>query len=116
MGFDTNLQRAYDAGKLGWKYDALACGAAGTIPYLDCSPNGDPNSDPALQQLLSLLDGNFWFVFNLTAPPVLLSNAEIENRKIFNTHTYGHSNAGHEFTSVLTDAERKAIIEYLKTL
>ena len=29
---------------------------------------------------------------------------------------YGHGNQGHEFNSVLTDNERKAIIEYLKTL
>jgi hypothetical protein len=29
---------------------------------------------------------------------------------------FGQGNGGHTFNSVLTDAERKAIIEYLKTL
>ncbi len=29
---------------------------------------------------------------------------------------YGQSNVGHDFTAVLTDAERRAVIEYLKTL
>jgi len=29
---------------------------------------------------------------------------------------YSQGNAGHEFTSVLTDQERAALIEYLKTL
>jgi hypothetical protein len=29
---------------------------------------------------------------------------------------HSQSNTGHEFTDVLTDAERAALIEYLKTL
>jgi hypothetical protein len=29
---------------------------------------------------------------------------------------YGQDNAGHEFNAVLTDHERLAIIEYVKTL
>lgn len=29
---------------------------------------------------------------------------------------YSQSNSGHEFTDVLADTERAAIIEYLKTL
>jgi hypothetical protein len=29
---------------------------------------------------------------------------------------HGQGNGGHAFTSVLTDAERQALIEYLKTL
>ena len=36
--------------------------------------------------------------------------------KIYNTRMYSQSNTGHEFTNVLTDAERTALIEYLKTL
>ena len=28
----------------------------------------------------------------------------------------GHSNCGHEFGTSLTDAEKKALLEYLKTL
>jgi hypothetical protein len=32
-----------------------------------------------------------------------------------NTRMHSQSNTGHEFTDVLTDAERAALIEYLKT-
>ena len=40
----------------------------------------------------------------------------IEDRKIFNTNLYSKQNTGHEWTKALTDAERRALIEYLKTL
>ncbi len=40
----------------------------------------------------------------------------IERRKIYDTTQPGRSNAGHSYGDVLTDAERKAVIEYLKTL
>jgi mono/diheme cytochrome c family protein len=46
----------------------------------------------------------------------ILTTKQIEDRKIYNTNYYSQSNAGHEFTSVLTDQERRALIEYLKTL
>ena len=45
-----------------------------------------------------------------------LSDQQIENRKVYNTHLYSQGNQGHAFTAVLTDAERRALIEYLKTL
>jgi mono/diheme cytochrome c family protein len=38
------------------------------------------------------------------------------NRQTYNTTLRGYSNAGHYFGDHLTDAERKAVIEYLKTL
>ena len=41
---------------------------------------------------------------------------QIENRKIYNTQLYGQGNGGHDFTAVLTDLERRALIEYMKTL
>ena len=37
-------------------------------------------------------------------------------KKIYNTTLKGYSNAGHYFGDHLTDHERKAVIEYLKTL
>jgi hypothetical protein len=55
-----------------------------------------------------------WFSWNLDAAPI--TSDELEARKIYNTHEYSQGNRGHEFTQVLTDAERKALIEYLKTL
>ncbi|HCS26795.1 MAG TPA: hypothetical protein DIW43_05050 [Spongiibacteraceae bacterium] len=40
----------------------------------------------------------------------------IDKRLVYDTRILGNDDAGHEFSDVLTDAERKAIIEYLKTL
>ncbi len=37
-------------------------------------------------------------------------------KKLYNTTLKGYSNAGHYFGDVLTETERKAVIEYLKTL
>ena len=110
---DTNFARAYDRERLGWKYDALACGDEGTTPYLDCNPSNHPD-DPNLSLLLNLLSGSnpyTWYVgFGATR------NEQLEDRKIYNTAMYGQGNQGHDFTAVLTDQERRALIEYLKTL
>ncbi len=114
MGYDTSLARAYDSDKMGWKYEALSCGAPGVVPYLDCNPN-DPAVDPLVQQILSGLYAHGGLLFNLSGLPIL-SDAQIEQRKIYNTHMYSQGNQGHEFTAVLTDQERRALIEYLKTL
>jgi endo-cleaving rubber dioxygenase len=40
----------------------------------------------------------------------------MEDRKNFNTRMFAQANEGREFNAMLTDAERLAIIEYLKTL
>jgi hypothetical protein len=111
MGYDTDLRRAYDTQKLGWNYEALACGT-GTLPYLECDP-ADPQADPLLP--LSLLYRNLLLGWNLSGPPIL-TQQQIEDRKIYNTHMFSQGNQGHAFTQVLTDPERKALIEYLKTL
>lgn len=111
MGYDTDFVRAYDVRKLGWKYDALACGDAGTTPYLDCSAGA---ADPRFNDLLSMLYGNNPFAWYLGVTP--LTDEQLEQRKIYNTHMYSHGNGGHEFTVGLTDPERRAIVEYLKTL
>jgi cytochrome c2 len=42
--------------------------------------------------------------------------AGIERRKVYDTSHTGHSNAGHTFGDALTEDERMAVIEYLKTL
>ncbi len=118
MGFDTNLQRAFDRQKVGWYYDEIECQVESwynwnVVPYLNCNPDND--EDPLVQQMLSVLYGNLIAVWNILYPPTL-TREQMENRKIYNTHMYGQGNEGHEFTSVLTDHERLAIIEYLKTL
>jgi hypothetical protein len=48
-----------------------------------------------------------WQFQTLTAPG---------NKYIYNTTLPGYGNYGHVFGDYLTDAERKAVIEYLKTL
>ncbi|MDZ4297562.1 MAG: hypothetical protein U0998_11505 [Moraxellaceae bacterium] len=110
MGFDSSLDRGYDRNKVGWNYEPLNCGN-GTIPYLDCSPSGGVT----VQTALSLIWANGGLAWNLLNPP-LLSDRQLEDRKIYNTTMYSQSNKGHEFTSVLTDQERLALIEYMKTL
>ncbi|MDR3414543.1 MAG: hypothetical protein P4L83_00020, partial [Nevskia sp.] len=105
---------AYDTQHLGWDYDTLTCGMTGVTPYVDCNP-ADPNADPLLQKLLSGVFNDVALLWNIVNLPIL-SNQQIEDRKIYNTHMFSQGNQGHQFTSVLTDAERKALIEYLKTL
>lgn len=116
MGFDTHLQRAYDFDKLGWKYEELACGDGGTQPVLACDPL-NPTAPSPVQQLLSALYTDIALIWNLPRPEGLsMTQDDIENRKIFNANMYSQGNQGHAFTAVLTDAERRAILEYLKTL
>lgn len=119
MGYDTDLSRAYDSSKLGWKYDTIQCKYRtwwnpSVSPYINCVP-GDDEATPVAQEILSYLYSNLIVVWNLFFPPTI-TNAQIEDRKIYNTHMFGQGNEGHTFNSVLTDDERKAIIEYLKTL
>ena len=40
----------------------------------------------------------------------------IERRKVYDTTRSGHGNGGHTYGDKLSDAERMAVIEYLKTL
>lgn len=113
MGFDTDLVRAYDAQRLGWKYDALPCGT-GSVPYLECDP-ADEQANPILQMPFELFYANLLAGWNITNPPIL-TNADVEQRKIYNTRMFSQNNGGHAFAAVLTDAERRALVEYLKTL
>ncbi len=114
MGFDRNFARGYDRQKLGWIYEEVSCGAGGALPLLECDPLNSAE-EPLFQQILSLLSDNNGLAWNLqNLPP--LTDAQVEQRKIYNTTHYSQGNEGHEFTDVLTDTERRAIIEYLKTL
>ena len=56
-----------------------------------------------------------WKVTELAAPPGP-DVPPIERRKVYDTTQSGRSNAGHTYGDELTDAERRAVIEYLKTL
>lgn len=116
MGFDTDLDRAFDQDKLGWHYNEVACENRSPMlfPGITCSKN-DKFAEPWLLKILKVIFGNVLATWNLIFPPTI-TNEQIENRKIYNTHLYSQGNEGHEFTGVLTDEERYAIIEYLKTL
>jgi len=115
MGFDTDLERAFDHEKVGWKYEALSCTAEdGLNPGLNCNPE-EPTQPTLTQELLDALYANVIGAWNILYPPIV-SDEQVENRKIYNTREFGAGNEGHTFTDVLTDQERLAILEYLKTL
>ncbi|WP_143735666.1 hypothetical protein [Microbulbifer mangrovi] len=119
MGYDTSLDSAYDAEKMGWKYDTIACEWRSFLnpsvsPYRTCDPN-DKHATPMAQQVLDGLYSNLILTWNIFFPPTLTMR-QMEDRKIYNTLLFSHGNEGHEFNSVLTDHERMAIIEYMKTL
>lgn len=119
MGFDTNLQRAFDSAKLGWKYDTIACQWRTPLnpavsPYINCDP-GDEFRTPLAQEMMNVLFSNLIVSWNILFPPTR-TRQQLEDRKIYNTHAFGQDNGGHAFNAVLTDLERVALIEYLKTL
>ena len=51
------------------------------------------------------------------APPYSQADAPVEEQKfIYDTSYWSQTNTGHTFGDALTDSERRAVIEYLKTL
>lgn len=111
-GFDTSFT-AYDEQRMGWKYDELLCGGGG-VPYLSCEPDASMSALTLIIDFINTFPGTLNSVGYQVQPP--LGRDAIEARKIFNTHQFAKSNAGHDFTRALSDMERQAIIEYLKTL
>ena len=104
---------AYDFDKLGWKHDVLECSAgAGGIPYYQCEPSQPV--PPEIQWLYDAVDGGLIWPTWLVPPPI--GDQGLADRMIYNTNMYSKKNRGHEWTKVLTDEERAALIEYLKTL
>jgi hypothetical protein len=59
------------------------------------------------------LGDQYWLAYQ-TMPP--FTKKDMEARRIVNTHEFSRGNEGHDFTEVLSDAERYALLEYLKTL
>ncbi|HBI41916.1 MAG TPA: hypothetical protein DDY78_03540 [Planctomycetales bacterium] len=57
-----------------------------------------------------------WKVELLDKAPDAAKTPAIEMRKVYDTTKPGRSNRGHTYGDDLTDAERRAVIEYLKTL
>ncbi len=112
MGFDYRLGSGYDREQLGWKYEELTCGTA-SLPYLSCNPNDDDGA--TVQDALALIWANGGLAWNLLNAPIL-SDAQVEARKVYNSFMYSQDNGGHDFAAVLTDQERRALLEYMKTL
>jgi mono/diheme cytochrome c family protein len=112
-GFEHDLASAYDFQNLGWKYDELACDDGGRgIPYYSCEP-ATPMPAEIRWVRDAAIGGTLWPIYGQIPP---INQQTVEDRKIYNTNLYSKKNTGHEWTKVLTDAERRALIEYLKTL
>lgn len=110
-GFDQRLA-AYDFDALGWKHDVLSCGDVPGNPLYNCNPVSDtgPSSVQVMQNLLAGLG------YAGAVPLQDTSPGAADKRLVFDSRTLGNGNGGHQFTDVLTAQERKAVIEYLKTL
>lgn len=113
QGFDQRFGEAYDQNALGWKHAKLACDELPGEAFLNCSPLQDegPSMFQLVTNLLSSTVAYTGFVSNVDPTP-----GAFERRLVYDTRILGNSNSGHTFSDVLTDTERKAIIEYLKTL
>ncbi|TXH03163.1 MAG: hypothetical protein E6R07_12735, partial [Nevskiaceae bacterium] len=112
-GFDQRMNVAYDYDAVGWKHDTLSCSDLPGDPLANCNPVNDQG--PSLTQMVqNFLNGMVAWSGVLPVPD--LAPGSSDKRFIYDTRILGNGNGGHIFTDVLTDQERKAIIEYLKTL
>ena len=107
-GLDSSLA-AYDLDNLGWKYTEIPC-QPGTEKW-SCNPTN--LFDRMLSWLANAMGDKFWLAYQ-SMPP--LTQKDMEARRIVNTHEFSRGNEGHDFTEVLSDQERLALIEYMKTL
>ena len=112
-GFDQRLDQAYDFEALGWKSTGLSCQDIPGTEQLNCSPVPGDEGPSAAQVVTNFLAGLGWpGVVTITDP----GEGAIDKRLVYDSRTVGNANTGHEFTDVLTGQERRAILEYLKTL
>lgn len=112
-GFDQRLATAYDYGALGWKSAALSCADIPGSTLANCSPVNE--AGPSLTQMMqNYLNGAISWTGLVNIPDP--APGSIDKRLVYDSRILGNSNAGHEFSDVLSEAERKAVIEYLKTL
>ena len=112
-GFDQRLGAAYDYDRLGWQHDVLTCSQIPGSAAANCNPV-NPTQPSTTELVYNFLESSFnWSA--LLAFPNTTPNG-IDQRLVYDTRKLGNGNAGHDFTDVLTDQERAAIIEYLKTL
>jgi hypothetical protein len=112
-GFDLSMKRAYDHQRVGWQYDELSCAEIPGLILLNCNPLA-PQQPSITQLLTNVLYGTVNWASVVTVPDV--TPGGIDKRLVYDTRKLGNGNGGHDFSDVLTDQERKAVIEYLKTL
>ncbi|MDP3858662.1 MAG: hypothetical protein Q8Q73_12960 [Stagnimonas sp.] len=112
-GYDQRLATAYDHAAVGWKSTALSCSEIPGSSLNNCNPVDD--AGPSLTQMMqNYLNGALsWSgLVNIPDP----TPGSIDKRLVYDSRVLGNGNAGHEFSDVLSPAERRAVIEYLKTL
>ncbi|HWU96380.1 MAG TPA: hypothetical protein VN029_12340, partial [Sphingomonas sp.] len=112
QGYDYSYA-SYDFAKLGWKYEALTCSNNPSVPPYQPCANGQATPDRFYSAFSNAAAGYLNLAYQ-TPPP--LTDQQIRSRMSFNSNLYGDGNGGHAFTQSLTDAERLALLEYLKTL
>lgn len=111
--YASNLERKVDDNILYYKARPIN-GIWASAPYLH---NG---SVPTVYDLLlpvSLRPANF-YVGNRELDTVKLGNhsTQVEGASFFDTTQVGNSNSGHEYGTRLSEPERMALLEYIKTL
>ncbi|MGJ8670488.1 MAG: putative rubber dioxygenase RoxC [Oceanococcus sp.] len=112
VGYDQSLS-AYDFTAIGWQHEALDCSDIPGTELLNCNPIQEQG--PSGQQLIqNLLNQTLSWAGLLTIPDP--DPAGFDKRLIYDGRILGNSPQGHQFTDVLTQRERAAVIEYLKTL
>ncbi len=112
-GFDQRFDVAFDTEAIGWKHDVLACGDIPGNALFNCNPVNDRG--PSLVQMTqNFLNGlvSWTGLVNIPDP----TPGAGDKRLVYDTRILGNGNGGHTFTDVLTEQERRALIEYLKTL
>ncbi|SFF26094.1 hypothetical protein SAMN04488120_101242 [Fontimonas thermophila] len=112
-GYDQRISVAYDHVALGWKHDVLQCTDIPGSTLANCNPVNDQG--PSLVQLMqNFLNRTIAWSGLITIPDP--APDALDKRLVYDTRILGNGNGGHTFSDVLTEQERKAIIEYLKTL
>ena len=113
-GFDLRMETAYDRQRLGWEHDELGCADIPGNYLYNCNPLFREGA--SLVQLTENLLNNAIGLSGLVPLSDLLAVGAFDKRLVYDTRILGNGNGGHSFTDVLTEPERRAIIEYLKTL
>lgn len=111
-GFDQSFA-AYDFSKLGWKSTVLTCAQIPGNQLLNCNPLDD-NGPSLIEMIQNIVNGTVAWAGLVTIPDPTPGGSD--KRLVYDTRILGNGNGGHVFADVLTEQERKAVIEYLKTL